>query len=506
MDSKQPRHSFARELFRFNNSSSSPSPSSSQNAPIQRIGSADGGPASPYGVIQHRSGNRAAVPMRKAKTHSSTFSSDSTTNAKDGADKGNSDKRANRLSAVLSPRLWSSGRSARSESKSHSKSASTDRAAAVAVSPPPTSAAHSHSPPTPPTSEAKDSRVQHVVAMNDSAVIELPVGTRIGKLARANFKQHVQPDRLPNPPSTLGQGKVRHASMPASFFTSPDTPPSPNYQQQQQAFPLPLPAGQKARTMLVGISPPPTAALDGSLATFQHLLKHVLRENEEAILHTVLPESHARRQVTSPQDLIELTAELEREDEQFLEMQSACMNFLTLLAVELETTQRFVKIHVTQAQPPDGGTAAQARAHSRSHSRSHSRTRSRASSGAGTGHIRSPSLGGLLALGGSSGGVESDRGRSRVCATLKAREDEAIANELVRVARENNADLIVVGQPALLHEEAGDDPHRVQPHSRPQSRPHSRAASRVPSISGLRQVAEAGGDANFDPSRRGSRA
>ncbi|KAE8220710.1 hypothetical protein CF319_g5805 [Tilletia indica] len=520
---KQPRHSFARELFRFNNaSSSSPAP----QAAIQRIGSADGGPASPYGVIQNRSGN--AIPMRKAKTHTSSFSIDNSSastsssgskNSKRKSQEPSTDKRASRLSAILSPKMWSSNQSARSEAKSQPASAPMQKNASVtaATSPPPSTtiptaaAAHVSPPATPFMSDNRDARVQYVVPVNGSEVIELPVGTRIGKTARAHFKQHIPVDRVPHLPSTLTQSKFRHATSPASFPGSPAQQQQPSPAAPAQS-PLPLPPGQKARTVLIGISPPPTAAADGSLATFEHIRKHVLRENEEAILHTVLPESSARRKVTSPQDLIELTVELEREDEQFLEMQSACMNFLTLLAVELETSQRFVKIHVTQAQPPDGGTAAQARAHSRSHSRSQSRTRSRPSSSAGAKNMgRTTSLGGMLAFGNSSGNADNERGRSRVCEALKAREDEAIANELERVAREYKVDLIAIGQPAVAHEEAEDgDQHRNQPQnrqlSRSRSRPHSRTASRAPSLSGLKQQVVDDGEATFDPSRRGSRA
>ncbi|KAK0531418.1 hypothetical protein OC834_002964 [Tilletia horrida] len=502
----KPRHSFARELFRFNNSSSgagagtAAAPSTSS---IQRIGSADG-----YGRIQHRTpGQRAPIPMRKAKTQHSYPSNEHKGSSGSDSKRTTSTSSGSRLSALLSPQLWNSAlpsishaRSAESkgaDNRQQQKQSGRETPSFTAHASPSTSGVASPAPHTP----AEAPQQHTLVSLNGSDLVELPPGTRVGKTARTKVKQHLQAQRLPQSvPLRVSDKASRRASLPVSpvapagaptAFSPAATPP----------YPLPLPPGQKARTVLVGISPPPTAPHDGSLATFEHVRRHVLRAGEEAILHTVLPESQARRKVTSPQDLIELTAELEREDEQYLEMQSACMNFLTLLAVELETSDRFVKIHVTQAQPPDGGTAAQARAHSRSHSRSRSRTRSRPSSSAGFAGVmgRTASLGGLLSFGDAG---KDERGRSRVCEKMKAREDEAIANELSRVAREYDVDLVVIGQPASA---ADEDPPSSRPHSRPQSRAQSRAASRTRG-SNANEREEGSVPVKFDESRRGSRA
>ncbi|KAL9940246.1 hypothetical protein V8E36_000951 [Tilletia maclaganii] len=513
----KPRHaSFARELFRFNNSSpSSPFASSSSvtAAGIQRIGSADGGPTA-YGVVRHRAGTGGPIPMRKSKTQGSYPSSNSgPTHSKDsGGDEKNHSKRASRLSALLSPHLWSSakfGPSSRARVEDHAQLAAAT--ASVAPSHAATPLLSPALPSSPLLGQAQLLSSSHEIstpqylAVNGSELVELPVGARVGKTARNQLKQHLHRGRPHTANAAVGHtSHNRHASMPSTLTAAPAAVPTAPPAVSPQ-YPLPLPPGQKARTVLVGISPPPTAALDGSLAAFEHVRRWVLREGEEAILHTVLPESQARRKVTSPQDLIELTTELEREDARFLEMQSACMNFLTLLAVELETSQRFVKIHVTQAQPPDGGSAAQARASdSRSHSRAGRRAggSSRPSSSAGL-MGRTASLGGLFGFGGGSAGGgggdgedDSERGRTRTCERLKAREDEAIALELGRVAREYKADLIAVGHPSSspfhssaqaggggggsTHDEAGGkrSSSRPQSHSRSRMRPHSRADSR----------------------------
>ncbi|KAK0546236.1 hypothetical protein OC846_004529 [Tilletia horrida] len=507
---EQGRHSFARELFRFNNTNTTTNHahqqqhdkrrSSAAAANLGRATSADGSSTSRYGVIQHRHPGRAPIPMRKAKTQQQQQNdSNNASSSSSSLETSTTSQRASRLSAILSSTLWnsSSKRAHRREEQRQQHSPSI----------------HAQQPFSPPPGLLLPA-AQAPSAASDDAVptaIELPVGTRVGKLARVRLKQQLQTDRIPEKVSLQSTNR-RRLSLPPSAFaiqasvsSNSTTSPRPQPAMASPQYPLPLPSGHKARTVLIGISPPPTASQDGSLATFDHLRKYVLRAGEEAILHTVLPESQARRKVTSPQDLIELTAELEREDEQFLEMQAACMNFLTLLAVELETSDRFVKIHVTQAQPPDGGSAAQARARSRSGSRS----RSRPASSRGTPHenargglmARTGSLGRLLALGhgdAKDGDNDTERGRSKLCRRLKAREDEAIANELGRIAQEEDADLIVIGQP----------PPEVQAAT---SRSQSRAGSGYGSLSrpSLRTQGSDGSGGQGPQqvqSRRGSRA
>lgn len=123
---------------------------------------------------------------------------------------------------------------------------------------------------------------------------DLPEGTRVGSKARARLRS--RSDALPPPPPPPGMRKI-----------------------------------------LLAYGLPGSSESDGSAAAYVHLRDAVSKPGDQVLLVTILPVSTLRKVVKDSRDLLEMTAQLAREDEALEELTESALDQLTLLAAELES-------------------------------------------------------------------------------------------------------------------------------------------------------------------------